>query len=231
MKNRYFTLAIIVFISFMAKLSNAEVTIYKGFRVNYAQVENDPKIELIKAAMNRQIDMVLEVGLPDKILSFFRRVPITVLSGKQNFGGRYIPNVPKHIEIPAQFLVSGRKPSLLHEFLHSYHDQLIPEGFGNPKIVAYYNRAIQLKVYDATSHMMANAKEYFASAGTAYLFGVTELEPYTREKVKSGQPFFYKYLQDLFGPDAGNYNGSLDEHMESLQEIKMQEKPSEQNGE
>jgi hypothetical protein len=203
---------------------------YKGFHINYSQVQNSPKLDLIKAAMDRQVDMVTEVGLPENILNFLRRVPVVVLAGQQNFGGRYVQKL-KHVEIPESFLLHGVKPSLLHEFLHSYHDQVIAYGFQNRKIIAYYQRAKELKVYDLKSHMMANQMEYFASAGTAYLFGVTELEPFAREKVKDGQPFFYQYLQQLFGPSAGTYQGSLTEHIDVLKEADKSIKASEQNGE
>jgi hypothetical protein len=34
--------------------------------------------------------------------------------------------------------------------------------------------------------------------------------------VQKCQPEFYQYLKNLFGPKAGDYKGSLSEHMDAL---------------
>jgi len=83
-------------------------------------------------------------------------------------------------------------------------------GFKNRDVLMYYERAKASEKYSPSSHMMANVKEYFACAGTAYLFGVTAQEPFTRDKVKSSQPQFYQFMTSLFGPNAGQYQGSLE---------------------
>jgi hypothetical protein len=184
---------------------------YKGFRIDYSQVANNPNLDQIKARMNRQIDMVVEVGLPQEVLSFFRNVPTHVIAGKHAFGGHYVP-AQRKIEIPAPSLLNSRKPIYLHELLHAFHHQRLPNSFKNSEIIAYYHKARELKCYDAHSHMMDNEREYFATAGTAYLFGVTELEPFTRDKVRRNQPFLFKHLQKMFGPNAGAYDGSSNEN-------------------
>ena len=201
-----------------------------GFRVDYTEVKDNPEFSLIKAAMDRQIQMVTEVGLSDRILTFFRHVPVRIVAGKQNFAGAYFGKT-KEIQISGNLLLRLRKPTLLHEFLHAYHDQKLQDGVKNRQVIAYYDRAKQLSAYDPNSHMMAKKSEFFASAGTAYLFGVTALEPYTRAKVQKNQPAFYKYLQGLFGPEAGNYKGSLNERIEVLIRAKDEEPTSEKNAE
>jgi len=201
---------------------------YKGFHVDYAQVKDHPNFDLIKAGMNRQIDMVVEVGLADNVLALFRRIPVSVVAGKHKFAGQYSGKPRNSIEVSeAFFLRGGRKPVLMHEFLHGYHAQVLPEGKNNPRILTFYHRAKELSAYDANSHMMHNAGEYFASAGTAYLFGVTALEPYTREKVQERQPVFYRYLQGLFGPAAGNYKGSLSERIDVIKRPTAEQSSSE----
>ncbi len=159
--------------------------------------------------MNKQIDMVLAVGIPDRMRSFFQRLPLKVRGGKESFAGHYTGK-GKPVELTSDFLSKGCKPALLHEFLHAYHDQRMPDGVKNRTVLMYYGRAKASKAYDSGSHMMENVREYFASAGTAYLFGVTPLEPFQREKVKRSQPQFYRFLSSLFGPNAGQYDGSLD---------------------
>jgi hypothetical protein len=153
--------------------------------------------------------MVIAVGLPDKALAFFMSVPLKVVRGSPGFGGQYAKQESR-VELAAGFLARGRKPALLHEFLHAYHCQIMPDGYQNKTVLMYFRRAKAADAFDADSHMMANVKEYFASAATAYLFGVTRLEPFTREKVEKIQPDFYKFLQSLFGAKAGMYKGVMD---------------------
>lgn len=181
---------------------------YRGFRVDYSEVRSEPTYETLRAAVNKQIQMVVAVGLPDNTLAFFRSVPLNVVRGNPGFGGQYVKR-DKKIALAASFLERGHKPALLHEFLHAYHNQVLPDGYQNKTVLMYYERAKATNAYDAKSHMMANVKEYFASAATAYLFGVTQLEPFTREKVEKNQPAFHKYLQSLFGPGAGKYRGTI----------------------
>ena len=182
---------------------------YRGFQVNYNEVQDAQNFESLRSAMNKQIDMVLAVGVPDRLRNFFQRVPIKVRAGKESWGGHYTGK-SKAVELTSGFLSSGHKPALLHELLHAYHHQVLPGGFNNRQVLAYYNRAKELQAYDPNSHMMANVLEYFASTATAYLYGVTQLEPFTREKVQKGQPYYYRYLESLFGPQAGKYNGTID---------------------
>lgn len=189
--------------------SNLHGAEYRGFRVDYREVRGTPNLETLRAAMNKQIDMVLAVGLPEKILNFFETVPINVHLGKESSAGHYTGK-KKEVEITSEFLERGHKPALLHELLHAYHHQVLPAGFNNRQVLAYFNKAKELHAYDPTSHMMANDKEYFASTATAYLYGVTQLEPFTREKVQKSQPYFYRYLESLFGPGTGKYNGTIE---------------------
>ena len=212
---------------FIAVSGSLRAEDYHGFQIDYSQVQTNEKLPRIKAALERQVNMVMNVGLPEATLDFFKGVPVVVVAGQQNFGGRYVPKL-KRIEMAENFLLRGRKPALLHEFLHSYHNQMLPDGIKNSKVIASYQEAGKLNVYDPKSHMMENVREYFASVGTAYLFGVTELEPFTRDKVQKCQPDFYQFLKDLFGPKTGSYKGSLTEHMDALKEKAI--KAGEQNG-
>ena len=182
---------------------------YRGFVVDYSEVLKEKDFETLRAAMNRQIDMVVAVGVPPGMLAFFKTVPIRVRKGTESFAGHYT-NLSEAVELTSAFLSNGRKATLLHEFLHAYHHQRMEGGFRNRTVVMYYQRAKAINAYDSKSHMMADAKEYFASAATAYLFGVAPLEPFQREKVQRGQPEFYEFLRSLFGPDAGHYQGSLE---------------------
>jgi hypothetical protein len=50
---------------------------YRGFHIDYREIRDDPNFKTLQAAMNRQIDIVLAVGVPDKMLSFFRTVQVS----------------------------------------------------------------------------------------------------------------------------------------------------------
>jgi hypothetical protein len=97
-----------------------------------------------------------------------------------------------------------QRPTLLHELLHSYHAQVIPDGVKNEGIIYFYERG--KSVYPAKSYLMRNEREFFAVTGSVFLNGVA-YEPYdgkesfTRAKLKELQPDYYKYLVWLFAFD------------------------------
>jgi len=182
---------------------------YRGFCVDYSEVCNNPNFTTLRATMNKQIDMVMAVGISTNLTRFFQEIPIKVHAGKESYAGQYTGKSNKAVEVTSAFLTRGRKPLLLHELLHAFHDQQLAGGYKNRDVLMYFTKAKTMNAYAASSHMMANVKEFFASAATAYLFGVTVLEPFQREKIRTAQPEFYQYLGSLFGPDAGKYQGSL----------------------
>ncbi len=143
---------LLVVVSLTSMHSNLQGEEYLGFHVDYSEVRDSPNFESLRAAMNRQIDMVLAVGVADRMRNFFQRVPIKVLRGKESFAGHY-KGKSKAVELTSGFLSNPRKPALLHELLHAYHDQRMPGGFRNPEVLMYYERAKASNKYDPTSHM------------------------------------------------------------------------------
>src|SRR5258708_6027125 len=120
--NSFLVLVVIFSTAMDSKLRGEE---YHGFHVDYSEVRNEPDFETLRTGMNKQIDMVLAVGVPDKMLGFFQGVPLKVVAGKESFAGHYTGTgkTGKAVELASEFLTNGRKPALLHEFLHAYHDQ------------------------------------------------------------------------------------------------------------
>jgi len=184
---------------------------YKGFTIDESRVRNMADLGKILKATKEQIDIVYEVGVPTEILEFFRSVPfILVPSGEISSGspGLY-GGKDRSVKVTSKIVTTGHKPVLLHELLHAYHDQKIPQGFNNEDIIQYFKRAQTIGAYDFKSHMMKNEREFFACSATSYLFGVTAQEPFKRDKVKDSQPKFFAHLKALFGQGAGNYVGTL----------------------
>lgn len=185
---------------------------YRGFTVDDSRVRKLPEHAALITATMEQIDIVHDVSLPADILSFAQVVKLELVptgTFRSPTPGRYSGRGEQSVQLSTGIVTTGRKPVLLHELMHAYHDQRIERGYGNRKILAYYQEAQGLKTYASKSHMMANEKEFFACAATAYLFGVTAQEPFRREKVREAQPGFHDYLKSLFGPDAGTFAGSL----------------------
>jgi hypothetical protein len=182
---------------------------YRGFTIIDSQVHNIEKHNELLAATKEQIDIVYEVGLSAEVLTFFQSVPFELVpAGTIRSPGHYAGKL-RGVQVASSLTAEGHKPILLHELLHAYHDQRIEEGFRNPDIIKYFDRARRMTAYAPRSHMMENAGEFFACAATTYLFGVTAQEPFQRGKVKNSQPEFFAYIKALFGPTAGSYIGSL----------------------
>ena len=184
---------------------------YRGFQIDDSRIRTFPNRDAIVDSVKEQINIVCAVGVPQDMMDFFRTVRFEVVPP-----GVIAPGNPglysartKSIQVTSIVVTAGHKPIFLHELLHAYHDQRIPDGFRNSHIAGFYQDAKAIPAFAARSHMMQNDKEFFACSGTSYLFGVTAQEPFSREKVQKNQPAMFAYLQTLFGPNAGSYHGSL----------------------
>lgn len=198
---------------FSPRASAAEKTFYRGFTIDESALRkmDDVELERVRAATREQIDIVCAVGLPEDILKFFQRVTFQLVKAESKVAlspGFYSMRTKK-VEVTSRIVSVGHKPVLLHELLHAYHDQRVKGGYGNREILGFYAEGQRLAGFARTSHMLKNEKEYFACAGTTYLFGVTAQEPFQREKLAELQPKFSEYLKALFGPTTGGYSGSL----------------------
>ena len=191
-------------------LATATVTKYRGFAIDESAVPHLADREAVQASTREQIDIVCAVGLPPEVLAFLQReqfvlVPAGTLKGDPGLYDRR----DKSVKISADIVRIGHKPVLLHELLCAFHDQRLEGGFANPAILSFYEQAKAIPAFPAGSHMMSSQADFFACSATTFLFGVTAQEPFQREKIKAHQPEFFAYLQKLFGPNAGNYAGSL----------------------
>lgn len=184
---------------------------YRGFSIDDSAVRNQPDAALLRKALETQIDLVLEVGLPPETMAPLKRIPLFLVPNgtfRSATPGRYL-NQFKKVQISAGFVRVGRAPVLLHELMHGYHHEILADGMKNAKVLEFYERAKAGKDYDLESHMMSNVGEFFACTATAYLYGSTHQEPFTRDKVREQQPVYYRFLKELFGPTAGQHDGTL----------------------
>ncbi len=97
-------------------------------------------------------------------------------------------------------LVSDEQnPVMLHELLHAFHAQIMPQGFQNEGILFHYNLAKSKHLYPEDKYLMKNEREFFAVTASIFLYGKdTAHEPFTRSNLKEKQPDYYRYLVGLF---------------------------------
>ena len=203
-----------IFAALFAALAPAALgapVIYRGFNIDLSAVAKTEGAAEIHRAIEEQIDIVHAVGVPAAMMAFFQRVPFEVVPADtilKSSPGLYGPK-RRTVRVTSRIIRVGRRPVLLHELLHAYHHQQMPGGHQNREIHSLYEAARKLDAYAAKSHMMQNEREFFACAGTTFLFGVTGQEPFVRDKVSQHQSDLQRFLEKLFGPDAGHYAGSL----------------------
>jgi hypothetical protein len=93
-------------------------------------------------------------------------------------------------------VLDAQRPVMLHELLHAYHYNRIPQGFQNPDILLYYNLAKGETLYPPGEYLLTNEKEFFAVTASVFLYGKdAEL---TRSDLKQKLPDYFKYLVRLF---------------------------------
>ena len=166
--------------------------------------------ESLRRAVAEQIDIVSAVGLGRSTLAFLQSVPLVVVPAgaiRHETPGQYVRG-DQVVKLTSRITSVGHKPVLLHELLHAYHNQKIAGGLGNPDIRNLYEHAKAMMIYGAKSHMMQNPAEFFACAGTTFLFGVTAQEPFRRERLLK-QSELLQFLSEIFGPTCGSYEGWL----------------------
>lgn len=109
------------------------------------------------------------------------------------------------IMLRPNMLKYAEDPVILHELLHAYHAKLMPQGFDNLGIRAYFADAVSKNVFGKEEYALRNHHEFFAVTASIFLAGKESIhEPHTRANLKEKLPKYYKYLVELFGfdPDA-----------------------------
>jgi len=91
---------------------------------------------------------------------------------------------------------------LLHELLHAYHARLLPDGYDNKGVRAYYAYAKSKDLLPKEAYALKNHMEFFAVTASIFLAGKSEFhDPKSRETLREKMPDYYKYLVGVFGFD------------------------------
>ncbi len=97
----------------------------------------------------------------------------------------------------------------LHELAHAFHDRIL--GFGEPRIMAAYEKAKASGKYEAVkirngdgrehtgrAYTISNHKEYFAETTEAF-FSRNDIFPFVRDELKAHDPGIAALLADVWG--------------------------------
>jgi len=94
---------------------------------------------------------------------------------------------------------------VLHELVHGFHDRM-PGGYGNPDIVAAYERMKRSGTYESVLHWdgrrvrayaLNNPQEYFAELTEAW-FGTNDYYPFVRSEIVEHDPKMALLLQRIW---------------------------------
>ncbi len=99
--------------------------------------------------------------------------------------------------------ISTQPQMILHELSHAYHDRVLPQGYGNPEILACFKQAQAGGKYEKVRrangkeerhYALTNAMEYFAECSEAY-FGRNDFQPFDRAELKEFDPAGYELIE------------------------------------
>lgn len=123
------------------------------------------------------------------------------------------PRLVKHVHLPSASELTRRGMwakhpyVVLHELAHSYHNQVLKDGFNEARVKAAFDNAVASKKYEKVmSHTgrlvrhygLNNQMEYFAEATEAY-FGVNDFYPFVRAELKEFDPEGYAVMEAVWG--------------------------------
>jgi len=176
----------------------------RGFVIDMSRLTPQQKAILTPSYLE-QIKIIEAANLPKEMLAFFKTVPTIIdpdfaKSGTHALYRRTKDNPRGQVESDLTPIEPAR-PVLLHEMLHAYDANFW--DFKNLVVTGAYDRAISERLYSPKtekSHFLANAREFFAIAGTIYLVGSIKQEPYDCKVIAAQQPRFVEFLERTFGP-------------------------------
>jgi hypothetical protein len=168
---------------------------YRGFHVDLSGARGTLVDAKMIAAVKRQIDIVDEVKLKPQVVAFMRTIRIWANPKKTGLGpGHYARATGVDLQMSQ---LEPNKPILLHELLHAFHDQQLPDGFANKDIKKFHDRG-SAAGWPEDSYLMSNHREFFAVSASVYLFGDIPRPPESRKQLRAKQPQYYQWLADLF---------------------------------
>jgi hypothetical protein len=171
---------------------------FKNMTVDVSAIQSLPNRDAILEALRGQIN-IIDAAITDPALkAFVQSVPLVMASNPAGADNAAYAAGTKSIMLTTPSY-SPEKPVVLHELMHAYHDQKLPNGFGNADIQRFYQEAKSSGKFPAGSYMLSNVGEYFAMMSSVYLHGTAARDPNTRQEIQEKQPDIYEWFQKEFG--------------------------------
>ncbi len=198
-------------------ISDYSKQVYDGYKIyTLKSTLNDERIQYGIETIKQNIDSINALNVfSDEELDFFRSHNIWLTQE----GSAHFYLGPSEVGVPTKrsgILVDATPPIaeleirrgthpyfLLHEFCHAYHDQKIPNGFNNAKIISAFNHAINNKLYPLLdgkiTYIQSHHNEYFADLSVIFFGGRVYYPPYNLEGVTPIDPQGLNVIKDAWG--------------------------------
>ncbi|MFO1062988.1 MAG: hypothetical protein U0892_03830 [Pirellulales bacterium] len=203
----------------------------EGWNVNIDRRLLDKDSELTEKALKMLEEQLREIVrvVPSQAVERLKRVPLWFSPEYPGFGPRaeYHPGAGwlkdngrdpimvrgiefTNIRIFAQ--ECRRMPNFaLHELAHSYHHQVLENGFENAQVKEAFDRAKAAGIYESVeqrfgdgrsrktkAYAMSTPQEYFAESTEAF-FSRNDFFPFERAEIEAHDPAMFKLLKQLWG--------------------------------
>ena len=174
----------------VVSLSAATPQIIDGYRVSGTEGVSPEAI----SSFRQQIAGIDKLPIAECTKAFFHDQPVKFVTtlGQRGTAGA------KGIALNVAEFDAGR-PVLLHELLHRFHRERLPDGFANQQVIDAYQAARESGVFPAKAYMLKDKREFFAMTASALLSGHVARPPFTRERVEQTMPEYARWLRQLFG--------------------------------
>jgi hypothetical protein len=191
---RFFaTLALLACSQAMASASGSFEFDYHGWHVDASKVSDQPHDAVVKA-VQKQIDGIETLGFAQDIMSFMRTVPLHATAAHDGAPAHYDQASGLDFRVDA---LDPKKPVLLHELLRAFQDRKL-KAEENTIIANAYQESRQSGRWPADAPMLKSPQDFFAATATVYLFGDIDTPPFSRGRLYSAQPEYWKWLGGVF---------------------------------
>lgn len=171
--------------------AHADPRTYRGWTIDEsAHALTDPEWTSLKA----QIDLVESVKIKPEIKDYWRS-QILIIDPTMKQPGRAGPMRLFLSPAPNPPI----NPVLLHELIHVYHFNKLPQGRNNPTVIRFYEVAKRADYYPPQAYLLSNPAEFLAMNASVVIWGRAARPPFERATVKRNQPDLYAWIVEEFG--------------------------------
>lgn len=165
-------------------------TSYRGYVIDWQGQLASP--EIVKS-IEQQIDLVEAVKVSPEVMAFFRAQRIIINEDPEDISRAGLRTFLARRVHPAD------NPVLLHELIHRWTFDRIPDRAQNPELVRFYEAAKASGDFPANAYMLKNPNEFLAMTASTVIHGRAARPPFTRDNVRKKLPELYAFITRTFG--------------------------------